>query len=288
MAPRDRLRLTLLAGLLFRPGWGISRSRVSQEALTPHTRFVVYYGTVESPALYGNDIAVLDSDIDRAVLARFAPRTLLLGYLSVGEVHKGRSYAAEIDRQGMLLSPNPAWPDARFIDVRDPRWKQRIVDELVPAMLRRGFRGLFIDTLDSVAFLEQADPAGFGGMMLAAADIVSAIRRAFPDMPIMVNRGYALLPRIASEIDMLMGESVHTTFDATSESYVRVSADALRWQLDRLNEARRRRPSLKLFSLDYWDPADTAGLAQIYTEARANGLIPYVATIDLSRVVVRP
>jgi hypothetical protein len=107
-------------------------------------------------------------------------------------------------------------------------------------------------------------------------------------MPIMVNRGYALLPRIASEIDMLMGESVHATFDAASESYVRVSSDALRWQLGRLNEARRLRPSLKLFSLDYWNPTDTAGLVQIYAEARANGLIPYVATIDLSRVVVRP
>ena len=266
----------------------VRRDRSFFKSTASASRFIVYYGTADVPALYDHDIAVLDSDVDAAIIRKFGAASLLLGYLSLGEAHLGRRYADELQRQGLLLARNPNWPDARFIDVRDPRWARVVVNDLVPAILARGFRGLFIDTLDSSAFLEQRDAVVFAGMTEAAANLVLAIRRAFPRLPIMVNRGYAMLPRIAADIDMVLGESVHSTYDAASRSYVRVSEADVRWQLDRLNDARRIAPSLKLFSLDYWSPSDPAGIARVYAEARANGLVPYVATIDLAQVVSRP
>ena len=60
-----------------------------------------------------------------------------------------------------------------------------------------------------------------------------------------------------------------------------------RWQTGQLHEARRLRPDLKLFSLDYWSPRDPEGIARIYAEARRNGFVPYVATIDLTEIVPR-
>lgn len=41
-------------------------------------------------------------------------------------------------------------------------------------------------------------------------------------------------------------------------------------------------------TLDYWNPADTAGLRRIYRAQRANGFLPYVATVELDRLVPEP
>ena len=101
----------------------------------------------------------------------------------------------------------------------------------------------------------------------------------------MINRGYAVLPRIAGEFDMLLGKSVRSTFNARSGSYGLVPDADYRWQLDRMEEAYRRDRRLQLFSLDYWDMEDVPGIARLYAEARERGFVPYVGTFDLTRIV---
>ena len=93
----------------------------------------------------------------------------------------------------------------------------------------------------------------------------------------MINRGFAVLPLIAGHFDMVLGESVRTTFDAGTGRYSLVSELDYEWQRQQLWAAGRRDPNLQLFSLDYWDPNDKENIAKIYTEERANGFIPYVA-----------
>jgi hypothetical protein len=61
-----------------------------------------------------------------------------------------------------------------------------------------------------------------------------------------------------------------------------------RYQVDLLQAARKRCPSLRIFTLDYWNPDDRAGLRKIYRVQRANGFEPYVSTIALDRVVLEP
>lgn len=285
---RDRLKVALLMGCLFGPQLSPARRGEAALGRPAPSRFVVYYGLLDNAALYGYEIVVLDSDFDSTVVRKLDAGRTVLAYLSLGEVNERRAYAEQLDRQGLLLSRNPNWPEAQFVDMRDTRWHRMVLHELVPMILARGFGGLFLDTLDDAAYLEGLDPVRYAGMVDGAVGLVTALRRQFPRLQIMVNRGYALLPRIASEIDMLLGESVHSTFDAITKSYVRVTPDALRWQLDRLNEARRLQPSLRLFSLDYWAPSDVGGIARLYAEASANGFVPYVATIDLSTIVARP
>ena len=101
----------------------------------------------------------------------------------------------------------------------------------------------------------------------------------------MINRGYAVLPRVPGEFDMLLGESVRSTFNAASGSYAFVSDTDYRWQLDRMEEASRRDRRLRLFTLDYWDVEDLPGIARLYAEARSRGFVPYVGTFDLTRIV---
>ena len=52
--------------------------------------------------------------------------------------------------------------------------------------------------------------------------------------------------------------------------------------------SKRRNSKLEIFTLDYWDPADPAGIARIYREQRDNGFEPYVSTVELDRIIPEP
>jgi hypothetical protein len=171
------------------------------------------------------------------------------------------------------------------VDVRSDVWRNLLLKEIIPSILKNGYQGIFLDTLDSAEALERQDPVKFKGMIAAAADLVRAIRAAFPSIIIMVNRGYAILPQIPGEFDYLLGESVRTTFNPQTGAYFRRTEQDIEWQRARMLEARDRDSSLQLFSLDYWNPKDRAGLAALYAEARADGFVPYIATPDLTQIV---
>ena len=130
-------------------------------------RFVVCYDRAFTEAVNAYDIAVLDSDV--AGLPPPRRDRLRLGYVSLGEVHGGRPYAAALAGDGVLLDPSPAWPDARMVDTRSPRWRDRLLDEILPRVLAAGFQGFFFDTLDTAEALERQDAARFAGMVDGAA-----------------------------------------------------------------------------------------------------------------------
>jgi len=278
-----------LAGLncMAAPAAEPGRLPASWRAAAP--RFVIYYGVQDLPVLARFDLAVLDPEVDAYTIDRYRRSGgLALAYISVGEVHASRPFAATLEAQGLLLHSNDRWPDARYVDLRDIRWQARVLDDIVPAILQRGFGGVFLDTLDDAAYLESREPRRYAGMTAAAIELVHALRERYPAIPIMVNRGYALLPRIARDIDMVLGESLHSTYDFSARAYVKVADSDVRWQREQLMSARRQQSDLLLFSLDYWSPADQDGISQLYAQSRASGFIPYIATIDLTQVLIRP
>lgn len=265
------------------------RSRAAMN-LGPDAPFAVYYGQEETPALRAFRLAVLDAEAADSLLALRGPGARLLGYASLGEVHRDRPYFAAAQADGLLIGPNPAWPEAMFVDLRSPRWASLILDQVVPEILARGFDGVFLDTLDDAEHLEDQDQRRFAGMVDAAAALVRAMRRRMPGRPIMVNRAYAVLPRIVGAFDMLLGESVRSRHVGESEGggYALTTDPDYRWQRDRMWEARDRDRALRVFSLDYWDPEDRAGIARLHAEQYRNGFVPYVATRDLTRIIPPP
>ncbi|UGY16907.1 endo alpha-1,4 polygalactosaminidase [Bradyrhizobium septentrionale] len=284
----SRRQLGILLGIISCAPSLLGAAQLSEKRKKGQIPFLVYYGASTDPAIGAFALAALDSDLNLAPLDRFRRDATYLGYLSLSEVHSGRPYFVELAAEGLLFGANANWPDARFIDLRHENWRRRVVKDLVPGILQKGFDGVFLDTLDSAEFLERQDPSRYGGMVEGAADLVRAIRTAFPGILIMINRGFAVLPLIAGHFDMVLGESVRTTFDAGTGRYSFVSESDYEWQRQQLWAAGGRDPNLQLFSLDYWDPNDKENIAKIYTEERANGFVPYVATPDLTRIVPPP
>jgi uncharacterized protein (TIGR01370 family) len=269
------LLLSILQGLL----------RASEEPF----RWAVYYGA-DAPADAFADyrLVVFDSDRHPDIEPIVARRAQALGYLSIGEVHRSRSYFAEVEREGLLVYENPNWPGAFAVDVRDARWRKRVVDELVPAILARGFQGVFLDTADTAIDLERRDRTKFAGATLATIDLVKAIRNRHPGIPIVLNRGYEILPAVEGAIDMVLAESLVTDWDFQNKTPRLAPADLHAAQVEMLSAARRRKPALRVLALEYWTPDDAAKLREIYARVRALGFAPYVATVALDRVVPEP
>jgi polysaccharide biosynthesis protein PelA len=252
-------------------------------------RWVAYYSDrAPSEEFRGYGLVVFDSDRHPPLARMAAHGQLLLGYLSLGEIDDQRAYFPAARQEGILIGRNPVWPGSYYVDVRDRRWRDRVIRQLVPAILAQGFQGVFLDTLDDPAELERRDPQAHRGMTAAAVELVRALRASFPSMTIMMNRGYELLPDVAPLIDIALGESVYTTYDFDRKAYRMVAAGEYREQVGLLQKAKRRNPAVRLYSLDYWDPADLEGIRRIYRAERSNGFEPYVATIGLDRIVKEP
>jgi uncharacterized protein (TIGR01370 family) len=253
------------------------------------SRWLIYYSD-KAPVdeLLKYDLLVLDSDCHPPLSSLASRGKTLLGYLSLGEVECHRPYFAEVQAEGFLLQENRNWQGSYYVDLRDARWTNRILDVIIPTMLKDRFNGIFLDTLDDAIELERDDPERYGGMKNAAVALVAQIRRRFPDIRIMINRAYDLLPGVQGQIDMLLGESVYTTYDFKTGSCQLVPRVDYLHHVQLLQQAKNRTPSLRIFTLDYWNPNDAQAIRRIYRAQRANGFEPYVATIDLDLIVKEP
>lgn len=286
MLTRRQILVSLtFAALSGRPSAGRAHSLNDP---TPHRWAVVYTDDVPFEALEPFDLLVLDRLAHPDLEPLENAGKTLFGYISLGEMNRRREEFARLDAWGLLGDENPNWPGSHYIDVRDTRWVAMVVEEMVPAILRSGFHGLFLDTLDNPPHLERLDPVGNAGMTRAAARLVKALKLHWPQVPIIMNRGYELLDFVAGDIDYVLGESVYADYDFETKTYGMVPEDLYRWQVETLQKAQRANPDLSVLTLDYWDPADRATIADIYREQRENGFSPYVATIDLQSIIPPP
>jgi uncharacterized protein (TIGR01370 family) len=239
-------------------------------------RFVVYYGDKIPAAKFADyDVIVFDSDT-HPDLAALKDKTLL-GYVSLGEAEKYRGYFKELKKKKILLSDNKVWKDHAVIDIRKPEWKDYVLEILIPATLKQGFSGVMLDTIDSPLALENEHPKQYPGMHQAAVELIGSIRSHYPDIKIMLNRGFEILPQVADDIDMVMAETIYTDWQPGQKHPIVQSQKDYDAALAMLSEAKRVAPALKIYTIDYWPAKDRAGIKTIYARQRQAGFVPYVA-----------
>jgi polysaccharide biosynthesis protein PelA len=252
-------------------------------------RFAIYYSdSLSADHFKPYQLVVLDGTHHPSIPMLKEEDKTILGYVSLGEINQASPYFTELKAHNLVLQENPNWKGNYFIDVRDPAWAKLVLEEIVPSVLRQGFDGVFLDTLDDTAELERSNPGKYAGMTDAAVHLIEGIRLNYPSAKIMMNRTYALLPKVDRIIDMELGESVYTNYNFSKKTYGKVDAVAYRDQVTALQAAQHDNPDLKIFTLDYADPSDQSDIKDIYRIERTNGFIPYVATTGLDRLVDEP
>ncbi|PVY77125.1 hypothetical protein C7414_10865 [Cupriavidus alkaliphilus] len=240
-------------------------------------------------ALQAFDIAVVepDSGFDPRQVA--TPATAWFAYVSVGEVLEGRPYFKDIPKS-WFVGRNDAW-NAPVIDQAADGWPAFYVDKVIAPLWARGFRGFFLDTLDSYQLAARTD-AERARQEAGLVRVVRAIKARYPDARLIFNRGFEILPQVHSLAYAVAFESLFRGWNQAQGRYVEVPQADRDWLLAQARTIREQY-RLPVVSIDYCPPADRRCARDTARRIRALGITPYVAdpglqTIGIGKVEVLP
>ena len=252
-------------------------------------RWVAYYtDALPASTFTPYHVVVFDRDSHPPLSPLISQNKILLGYLSLGEAETYRSNFQAIKANKLLLATGAEWKGNPVIDVRKPEWTDYVLDELIPGILKQGFDGIMIDTVDSVVWLENTHPQKYAGLKNAMVALIKSIHTRYPKMKIMLNRGFDILPRVIHDIDMFLAESTATTLNEHSKKFYFLPDGEREAYAHKLYAAKKQSSRLKIYTIDYWDTNDVQGMKKIYAMQRRTGFIPYVSTMDLQSYTKEP
>ena len=148
----------------------------------------LYYGS-DPPLdeLAAFDVAVVDPGHVPDPRAHSSARSSLFAYVSVGEVHPSRAYARDIP-QAWKIGANTAWGSI-LIDQAQPQWPAFFREHVIKPLWDAGYRGFFLDTLDSYQ-LAAKTAAERARQEAGLAALIAEVKRAYPDARLIFNRGF--------------------------------------------------------------------------------------------------
>ena len=175
-------------------------------------------------------------------------------YLSVVEVADDAHYRDQVRKSGIhTVGENTTWNSA-VMDVSDPKWADFVVDVLAKDAVDKGFRGFFLDTADSIAIAEKAEPARKAQFRQGLVNLIKRLKSTYPKRNIILNRGFPLLADLVGTIDGVLVESLFRKYDFKSKSYIAEELAGTKWLLNTL--AKVKDAGLDVYILDYVAPTE--------------------------------
>jgi polysaccharide biosynthesis protein PelA len=284
---RRLVALALVVGGVAGSASGDAAGAAGPRPLAGVRTWAVYYGAAPEAArdLARFDVVVLDPHGHPPLPLVKRHGSLVLAYLSLGEINTQHPEFAAVAREPWVLAANPSWPDARGLDVTAPAYERWLLDRVVPAALAGPVNGLFLDTADSALERERSEPRRFRGTGRALERVLTELKRRNPRALLLLNGGLPLAERLPEVIDGVALESIWTDYDFKSKTYlVRPAAEA---------EARAAllgpvtALGLPVFTIEYATAGDGPAAADLIRRSRARGFVPYLATIGLDQVSTR-
>ena len=207
-------------------------------------------------------------------------RTKFFAYVSVGEALPTRSYYARLDPQ-WKIGENRTW-GSTVIDQSSEAWQRFFVEEIIGPLWAKGYRGFFLDTLDSY-YLVDDKVQPWSRQVEGTAALIKQVAARYPGIALLFNRGFEIVPKVRSHVHTVVVESLFQSWNADAKRYVETSEKDHR---ETLAELVRVRDELKLpvLVIDYVPPADRELARRTAERIRALGFMPYITTPDLDMV----
>jgi len=251
------------------------RSGMGQHHL-PRTAF--FYGAqVPVTALAQFDRVVVEADQIQDLRPLRAAGADIFAYVSVGEVEGWRASVRALPPE-LFLGSNASW-HSRIADLSHPGWRRYLLDERMAGLWAAGYRGFFLDTLDSYRMAAK-DAAQERAQTAALVDLIRAMHDRFPGVKLLLNRGFEVLSEVAPLCVGVVAESLFQGWNAGLQKYVRVSEADRLWLLNRLSDARERF-GLPVTVIDYVSPKQPALARATAQRIAALGFAPWVANPGL-------
>jgi hypothetical protein len=230
-------------------------SKPPVEALSQFSQVVVQPATVTPP--------------DLALLRRHGSE--VFAYVSVSEVSQQQALTSDVR---LRLGRNPLW-DTVIMDVANPGWRQKLVEQTVAPLWARGFHAFFLDNLDSYQRAVRT-PAQGAAQVQGLLQLLRELHARFPKVKLLINRGFELLPQGSALVVGLVAESLYQGWDPATRGYVQVSEPDRSRLLGQLRAAREQY-HLPLTVIDYVPHEDRERTRATARSIAALGFIPWVS-----------
>lgn len=224
------------------------------------------------------DIVVVEPDHGFDPKRYRKPYSELFAYVAIGEVQPSRTYAAAIPASRLLASNND-W-GSKVVDLSWPEWPTFVAEAIVGPLWEKGYRGFFLDTLDSYRLAKGIDEAAQQKGLIA---VIETLHRKFPGIRLILNRGFEVVPAVRDKITMVAAESLFRGWNAGTKRYVEVPANDREWLLGQLLRVRDEF-GVPVLAIDYLPPQARAQMRETADRIRALGIEPWVTDGQLGTV----
>lgn len=263
---------------------------LSCHAFDRHTRVAFYYG--DNPPLdelHAFNVVVVSPQNTISPKQYNNAYSQLYAYVNVGELNSNSSYIKQTEiswRKGM----NKAW-DSYIMDLANPAWPDFLLNKVVTPLWENGYRGFFLDTLDSYHLLKLS-PQQIKQQQAGIIDLVKKIKAKYPEATIIANRGFEILDSIHRDIHAVAAESLFVSWNPATKKYQSVSDSDRQWLLKTLNKAHELY-HLPIIVIDYLPLNERNKARKIARQISRLGFIPWVAdayleTLGIGSVEVVP
>lgn len=208
--------------------------------------------------------------------ARLPRHARWYAYVSVVEAAPTRAWLRDVPA-AWQRGDNPAW-GSRLIDQSAPGWAEFFERRVIAPLWRQGWRGFFLDTLDSY-HLHAKTPQARRAQEDALVALIERLHTRFPGIELVFNRGFEILPRLHGKVAAVAAESLYRSWDRATQTYRDVPEADREWLLAQLARVRDEQ-HVPLVVIDYAPLADRAGARATAARIRAAGFIPWVAVGD--------
>ncbi|MGC9261019.1 MAG: hypothetical protein ACP5I8_13220 [Phycisphaerae bacterium] len=266
-----------------------------RQRLAAAKSYYCYYGGGHVARLSKYDVVILHAPemSTRNVRRLDALGVVTLGYMAIGEssrLIRGNGsgpggYASWYFGTQRTGHPdkNGTW-NSYYTNCANSAWREHCLHQASWLMHRRGFSGLFLDTVNTYVLYPHS------GARAGTIKLVSELRKRFPNAPIVLNQGFKILPEVAPWIDGVMLESFTLSWRTGNNGvtkYIIQRPSALNWSSalvrHRIDPVIRKYP-LKLLALDYALPTQTRRIQMAANRAATLGCLDAVAPKPLNQV----
>jgi polysaccharide biosynthesis protein PelA len=209
-------------------------------------------------------------------------KTALFAYVSVGEATSDRAYLKDIP-DAWKLGQDAEW-GSDVLDQSRQEWPAFFVEHAIKPLWDAGYRGFFLDTLDSYQRFAKTDAAR-ATQEAGLVAVIRELKKRYPQARLIFNRGFEILPQVHQEVFAVAVESLFQEWNQTQQKYGTVLAADREWLLGQLKRVTQEY-KLPVISIDYVPPGKRYLARATAAKIGDLGFIPWVTNPELNMLGV--
>lgn len=229
-----------------------------------------YYHEIDSvrELLVYDCIVITPSAVSARQLKQLAQgRVEVYAYLSIGELNKQDSTAA-LKRH--VLANNTDW-DSYVMDMTAKPWQQYLQDK-ASEYQELGFKGLFLDTLDSYQ-LSAGNQTHKQLQQKGLIQVIANFKKLHTKL--IFNRGFELLSQLEFKPAGVVAESLFQGYDVKNHRYFVMKPEDTQWLLTKLNSIKNL--DIEVIAIDYLDGNNRVAQREAAQRLLDNDFTPYIS-----------